>query len=326
MGKTLRIRILIIALIFFAITVGAVIGIIFSRDALTMSAFMYGSGTESDPYRIYNSTQMLNLQEVTDSRRASELTKGKHFLLCADIETTRIPRDYGRGFYGSFDGGGYTITTRRYGLFYDLRDGATVKNLNFKFDLCDYYNAYVLCYNVREGAVIQNCNAYGNIDIKIYKSSGNTTCGMSVFSRNNYGTIRDCTYTGRITKSGELYCGQFDLGIVSAFDYKETSVVENCTVNCDIDVVTPAYGQFNLFGISQRAKNCTYNGNIDVRDNKKTYRVAKVNIYGLGDYAADCTFNGDITVHDMSRLQRLVVALTSAGNGDNTFNGKIIGK
>ena len=213
-------------------------------------------------------------------------------------------------------------------MFYDLRAGAAIKNLNVKFDI-EYIDAYVsaLCYTVHNGAVIENCNATGNVKmVHKSKNSGMTLGGLWIFSRNNYGTIRNCTYTGNITKTNKRFLGQFDLGIFSTFDYEKTGVVENCTANCNIDIITPAYGSFALYGISQRAKNCTYNGNITIRDNSNTYKAAKVNIYGLGAYASDCTFNGDITTQGMSRIGRLRVGMTNNGalGENNKFNGKVV--
>lgn len=320
MGKTLRIRILIIALIFAAITAVAVAVAVSSREKLTMSAFYYGTGTEDDPYRIYSSSQLLNLQEVTDSGRAAELTKGKYFKLFSDMDVRHLTSDYGRGFYGILDGDGHTVNTKDRGLFFQLQSGAAIKNLNinFAFDGAYYDEAFALCSYIDEGATVENCHAYGDINIKISKSSNFTEMNYSVFANKNYGTIKDCSYTGNITKTGNGRCGNFYLGIMGLTDSGE---VDSCTVNCNIDLALVGYGRNSVSGIAPRCTNCTYNGNIVLRDNSAVTKNSRLNLYGLGIYAEGCTFNGDLS-HNLTRFTRFALALSSEEH-DNAHNGEI---
>ncbi|WNY24023.1 hypothetical protein MmiHf6_13480 [Methanimicrococcus hongohii] len=72
----------------------------------TALAFTEGSGTEPDPYHIYDATDLKNINTVSNLSR--------HYILMDDVEITdstwyAIGNNSSR-FTGSFDGNGYTIT------------------------------------------------------------------------------------------------------------------------------------------------------------------------------------------------------------------------
>ena len=92
MGK-LRVKYLVIALVFALLAVLGGITAYLNKDSVVFAAFRHGAGTEEDPYRIYNDNQLYNLQEISSSSVARERTKGKYFKLMNRSEERRVGKE-----------------------------------------------------------------------------------------------------------------------------------------------------------------------------------------------------------------------------------------
>ena len=329
MGRTFRLKLLIIALVFVIITAGGIAAAFAIGKRAAMSALIYGSGTADDPYRIYNASQFTNLQEIADSSVAKEYTEGKYFKLYGDVKSTRTPAENSSGFYGHFDGNGHTVTVKDFGLFYKLEKDASITNLNIKIDIKQHMknalDKYGICYSVEKGALIENCKVIGNIDVDFTAVNGKggiTTPYASAVCFENDGTIRGCEYSGIITEKNEAYAGStiWICGI-SRLNY---GTIEDCTVNCDMDLIVGA-ARYVVHGVANGAKNCVYNGNITVSRNTKNKYAGSVllEIVGIGLGVSDCTFNGDITLDNKNMTEYKTYVYVSDG-GSVTHNGDVI--
>jgi len=134
----------------------------------TFAQFGGGSGTESDPYRIYT---IAHLEEIGDSLNLGNNLDNKHFRLMNDIVNDSLPimlgrTNNGRGFCGYFYGGGHTLA------------------LNINSD-----DPYAALFGAI-GGFEENVGYVDSLRIVGYLSSNYGGGGVCV---NNYGTICRCT-------------------------------------------------------------------------------------------------------------------------------------
>ena len=160
----------------------------FMLCALFVNAqFGGGTGTESDPYRVYT---VAHLEEIGDSLDNGNYLYDRHFRLMNDIVddslTNTIGDYYGnnQGFCGSLHGGGHTVA------------------LNMQAD-DDGYGVALFC-------IIGSPDEYGNLDGRgyvdsltvvgnLYPSDSNQfTCDGGGICIYNYGTICHCVSKLRI--------------------------------------------------------------------------------------------------------------------------------
>jgi hypothetical protein len=66
------------------------IGILFFFS-FQLFSFQYGSGTESDPYQLWN---LSDLQEMSDSVNNGNIFYNEYFILMNDIDTLKTPINY----------------------------------------------------------------------------------------------------------------------------------------------------------------------------------------------------------------------------------------
>lgn len=327
MGKKLRINILIIALIFLLISGGGIAAAFVLGENNAMSAVRYGSGTEQDPYRIYSSGQLTNLQEITQGVHNDHYTKGKYFKLCNDVNLNTSCARYVDGaessFYGVFDGGGHTVTAGENLMFYRIGANAQVKNLNIKINMnptikvnTELFNVHCgLAVTLSKGGVIENCNVTGNISIKGYKfKQGGAQATVSGICNTNQGLIKDCTYNGTISGVAGNIGGYLATRYVSGISSRGGGVIENCTFNGDINLYANAYVE-RIAGISYSSmvvRDCTFNGNINFYkgyENKNYGLYGKsVYIYGISQSCVGSTFNGDLISTNRFEPKALIIS------------------
>lgn len=325
MGK-LRVKYLIIAAVFVAVSVlGGVIAYL-QKDAVVFAAFRHGSGTEQDPYRIYNDNQMYNLQEISASSASKERTKGKHFKLMKDVKATYNTGETTYGFYGTLDGNGHTVTLDGYPMFYIVKENATVKNATVKrnADIYEGMPFYLLAYYVNKQAVVENCvfTSEINIFVPTNMSASSVVCATCCVFNN--GTIRGCTANVNVSmqyvsnenhgKYGKIYISGMATGGAGE------GVIDSCKVNGDMSLITASILNFYVGGIAvhnNMVSDCEYNGNIQIK-----YRSGKVYPYVYGicmEKVTDCVFNGDI------KLDFVPYKYGIGLNGSTyTHNGEII--
>lgn len=172
-----------------------------------------GSGTEEDPYLIYNAEQFIDAFKY---RSDMSSILHSHFKLMDDIV---IDENYGfnntsRFFAGVLDGNNKTITTTSNvssGYIMPFKLTGIIENVKFKV-------AYPipLVYQVEALGVVNNCKS----------EAGNLVCNNSygVITNYNYGTIINCENHINITFQGSS--GTTIGGIVN-FNYGGT--IESCS-------------------------------------------------------------------------------------------------
>lgn len=326
MGK-LRVKYLIIAVVFVLLGIlGGVVAYL-EKDTVVFAAFQHGSGTEQDPYRIYNDNQLYNLQEISSSSLAKERTKDKYFKLMKNVKGTYRTKKNSYGFYGTLDGNGYSVTLENYPLFYVLKENSSVINLtvNKTAETTLETDVYSLTYYVNNGSVVDNCVFNSDITILIpsYNSPQNLSC--TACCKYNNGTIKNSKFIFNVDMkyASEEKHGRLAKVFISAVAYSGNSngIIEECVINGNYSTISATLGTFRIAGIAlekNAVNHCEFNGNINV-----TYRSARTSsylVYGItSDIATDCTFNGNITMNFTPHKYGM------AGEGSTvTHNGEIV--
>lgn len=336
MGKKLKINLLIIVFIIVILTTGGVVAAFTLGENIALSAIRYGAGTADDPYRIYNSSQLTNLQEISQGIHNDDYTKNKHYKLCRNVNLNsscgHFAEDAESNFWGVFDGGGYTVNAGGNLLFYYIRKGAKVKNLNVNIDLKPTIKVATDEKNITCGlavssrGTIENCHITGNIDVKGYKFGRYLSdTSISGICNNNYGLIKDCSFNGNITGVKGDIKRYLAIRCVGGIAAQGDGVIENCTFNGNIELYANSMIE-RIGGISFKntLKNCTFNGDIYFNrgynnKNNKWYGLHTY-IYGLSPSCEGCTFNGDIISTNRRAPEKMII---SVENSDFVHNGEI---
>ena len=289
-------------------------------------ASMTGSGTEDDPYMIYNAS---DLNEVRDYVGVSNI----YFQLANDIDLSAFSTGEGwepigttgAQFKGVFDGNGHTIsnlkinrTTDYVGLFGYI--SGTIKRVRIECDIKG--NSFVGGLVGYSSGSISECLVEGNIT-----STGNYTGGIAGYL--NIGlSIGDCVFIGSVKgviNTGGI-CGWVGCNLSSSyirrcFTYASIdgrtnvggicgginyygystsssagtkySLIENCVaVNTFVKATLSSYGR--IVGLMQNASSTTYtstNPSNCVRNNQ-SLSSTKVIVNGSETIVSDDDNNG----------------------------------
>ncbi|MHC4266344.1 MAG: right-handed parallel beta-helix repeat-containing protein, partial [Planctomycetota bacterium] len=257
-----------------------------------------GSGTASNPYLIYNRTQL-------NAIGANSSYWGKHFKLMADIDLSGLGGGYFNiigHFSGSFDGNGHTISNLRLtnregalGMFSGM-DGGEVKNLGLINPYLDRGHnrntAGALVGHVSSGT-IENCFVKGGT----VKATGEYADSIGGLVGYNEGTITDCYANASVSGNGHLggLVGDNDGGTIKRC-YSTGSVKGYVQVGgfmgvCDNGIIEECYSKSNVICYrygggfaewirSSIVKNCYATGTV------------KANNYAAG-FVAGCDEYGD---------------------------------
>ena len=171
-----------------------------------------GSGTADNPYRIYTQEDLAGI--VSGSSGENTYYKLENDI---ELDNTWWPIV---SFYGTLDGGGYTIsglnvtwgnTQNLGGIVYTLQKGATIKNLNVIGSVTSNYVS-----NARVGGIVginygtvDNCTFSGSVTGGKINNSTNGAIGGIVGLNQSTGTITRCTNNADVSGQGtnELYVG-----------------------------------------------------------------------------------------------------------------------
>lgn len=327
MLKHLRVNYIIIAIIFIVISSIGIFCAFTISDRISLAAFMYGSGSEDDPYRIYDGNQLYSLCEVSQSSNAKEWTKDKHFLLCNDVALTNYGALEGAtdGFYGVLDGNGHTITIVKGALFYMLGQNASIRNTNFKINvnITAKYN-YGICRRISSGASIENCNLKGTIDLDCSARPGgvSASCYVGGFCVFNSGKIINCSFDGQIIDSTDkFFYGALNFGIMAV----NGGSIEYCTVNVDVDIYADALlSEFGGIAYESKLIGCTFNGTYKITCSTAAGMAGTVvRLYALSEECSSCIFNGDVIVDYNTRNWSRYSLKISLDESDFIHNGEI---
>lgn len=223
-------------------------------DGSVAASFSGGSGTDDDPWKISNGSELAYLASVVNSNGSA--TYNQYYILTADIdlggqEWTGIgnQNDAGKAFKGKFDGNGKVITgfainkELEYtpGLFGMLDGGAVVKNLTVhgciragsKKDF-----GGLLCASVNGGSAVEKCTVYADVQITREAGSKDLYFGGITGRLAPGGKIQDCTVLGKIqlqvTASATNTQRQYTAGIAARIDAAQ---ITNCTNYADISQI-----------------------------------------------------------------------------------------
>ena len=215
----------------------------FGKDAGKTGAW----GSVDNPYIIRNSTHLTNLASIVNGSSAlgsipgstyANITNpvetdstyaGAYFVLDADVSSSAIIGGQSKVFAGNFDGNSKTIT------------------FSYSNNTANYIGLFA---NIGADGNIHHLNVSANI-VGSYRVGG--------IAGENAGTISYCTVSGTVT--GSQNAG----GIVG---YNTTGVVDNCTNNATVAVVSSSTYKNNIGGIAGinqngTIQNCTNNATVN---------------------------------------------------------------
>ena len=223
-------------------------------DGSVAASFSGRSGTDDDPWKISNGSELAYLASLVNSNGSA--TYNQYYILTADIdlggrEWTGIgnQNDAGKAFKGKFDGNGKVITgfaineERDYtpGLFGQLNAGAVVKNLTVhgRIRAGSKYNfGGLLCASVEGGSAVENCTVYADVQITREAKSNDLYFGGITGRLAPGGKIQGCTVFGKIqlqvTTSATNKERQYTAGIAARIDAAE---ITNCKNYADISQI-----------------------------------------------------------------------------------------
>lgn len=223
-------------------------------DGSVAASFSGGSGTDDDPWKISNGSELAYLASLVNSNGSA--TYNQYYILTADIDLggrewigIGNQNDAGKAFKGKFDGNGKVITgfainkELEYtpGLFGMLDGGAVVKNLTVhgciragsKKDF-----GGLLCASVNGGSAVANCTVYADVQITREAGSKDLYFGGITGRLAPGGKIQDCTVLGKIqlqvTASATNTQRQYTAGIAARIDAAE---ITNCKNYADISQI-----------------------------------------------------------------------------------------
>ncbi len=168
----------------------------FGAPAIVDASFLYGSGTEEDPFRVKTIAHLNNVRNYSD----------KHFEQIADITqnfTTPIPE-----FSGTYDGKGYSInlalnSSTAVGFILQLKEPGVLKNIVTRGTVkttnnTNYSGALVAEVPTNNTVSILNCVNYAKVD-------GSSRLGGMIGNATAKTTVKNCVNHGNV--SGGMYVG-----------------------------------------------------------------------------------------------------------------------
>lgn len=266
-------------------------------------------------YSIDSADELMAMARTLNAGVYSDYLKGKTVTLSADIDLGGYAWDPINMFSGTFDGGKHTIS----GLSIASADG----------------NYIGLFETIDEGGIVRNLNVTGNIvrQETVWRSY------LGGISAENYGSIENCTFTGKVIGESYEYVG----GIVG---YSEGQVI-GCVNNAEVR------GKKYVGGIAGYSKgqiaDCENHGAVSGTDgwiagivgsarmpvsgctNTGTITGATFNVAGIVGYTtasvSDCTNSGTIgTMNDDGfRVGGIAAYVDASEVYDCTNSGAVCG-
>ncbi len=278
-----------------------------AATAWAASTFSGGKGTQNDPYKIANTTDLNQL--ATDVNNGNSYSSS-FFVLTADITYDKTVEDNytaigGRTnkFKGTFDGMGWTISginisqasTDYQGLFGQLGKDAVVKNVKL-------VNSFILGRNGCGGiagwndeGTISGCTVASDVQVHATNSSAWYHGGIAGF--NGYGTITNCVSSVKLTTSISSNISYYG-GIAGYTWVDEGLISDNFVIGAEVPSIYSYYGAILGYGWGKTSVtnnyyyNCTVAGNavsdayiITFNNGVKTTTTASMIYNGTSYYA-----------------------------------------
>lgn len=257
-----------------------------------------GNGTESDPYLIYNETQLYQMNNFLGTGHA-----GVVFKLMKDLDLTEFINDNfpsegwlpvgveSTPFMGKFNGNNHTLSglwisrasTDNVGLF-GFIDGATISNLNIESTSIKGKMNVGTLLGYATNSVISNCTVTASGD----KAVEGYNIGGIAGNITNSTEISSCEFNGvqLYSASANSYIGGI-VGLVTA------STLNNCKANTDINGKKHIGGICGCMEGTNSVTGCSYNGSITANTN--VGGIVGILVFGSSVTFTNCHSKGSIT-------------------------------
>lgn len=218
-----------------------------------VSSIITGFGVCNSPFYVYNQTQLL-----------LALNSNKNFVIKNDITLTNTSNNF--NFYGSLDGGGFTIfiqnvlddylINNNFGIIKNLKicyGNVTSKNQNQNEINKTISTSTSLLVNNNSGTI-------QNVDIETSKlnitfSNSSNIIFFNGFAITNNGTVKNCTISSNVNLVSKIDKDCFFSGFVG----NNYATVENCVYNNSCSIITnevDASGIVNINNIKGLTNYC----------------------------------------------------------------------
>ncbi|MDO4991640.1 MAG: GLUG motif-containing protein, partial [Prevotellaceae bacterium] len=231
-----------------------------------------GNGTETDPYLIYNTTQLYQMNNFLGSNNA-----GVVFKLMKDLDLSEFINDNfpSQGwspigvetapFQGKFYGNNHTLSglwinrnsTNNVGLF-GYVGKATIRDLKIESTYVYGSSNVGTLVGYATGATISNCHISGK---NVETVKGTYVGGLAGYILGST-TITDCRFEGSCIKSStaDSYAGGF-------VGYADQSTITSCIANTNINANANTGGICGCISGRSTVENCNYEGGITANTN-----------------------------------------------------------
>lgn len=313
-------------------------------DAVYVDAadgFAGGDGTETNPYEISNARELAYLANVINSEKLNEEYTNCYYVLTQDITINDsgnfqnwkneppkyswipIGQTKAHGFYGEFDGCGYTIEgiyinenakehDLGYGLFGEVH--GTIKNVTVKdayISVSGYSNLIgTIAGKTWDDAVVENCDVHANIECYDSDCGGLIGC--------NYAEVNDCQFAGVIMGMKD-YVAKTNIAGIAGINF---GTIDNCVNEAQLECVSE--GAFHMGGIVGFLSDGTVvdcknkgfqNGKVEIEENqnKDSALGGIVGVVTSSNIGGDDYRNGDISIINCENLAEVTGGTNVAG-------------
>ena len=311
---------------------------LFSQAKVTASSDFVGTGTENDPYIIYNHATWNNYAEAILNK--TDNFKNKHFKVVKDFTVEKNTKigimDF--QFAGIFDGNGHTITYHmsftsgesNQGLFGTISNTAIIRNLKVDGTLntLNTGNANIgSIVGINKGGLIENCESSVVITAKGARIGG--LAGVC-----DGGKIINSVFKGKITTTS-TNSGNTDRGvggIVALLSSAGVAEISNCTNEGTITATCRQVAGIVGFArgtsaIRHTISNCVNNANIMSTSNgNDTANEGVSGIVAVSFYTniTNCENNGVITAKTSAQVGGVVGKCCDGSSVKNCVNNSTV--
>ena len=267
MGKSFRLRVLAIVLVFTLVAAAGIFAVATADIVDYSSCTAFGSGTADDPYRIYSGAQIIDISHKL-AAFGEGIFDGKYFEVQNDLSTNLTGTLTPYSFKGILDGKGHTFEYSGTVIQY-LGEGGVIRNLNLKTSKAPTLDAsYSFVYTVQENAIVENCTSDFTCVLdsnKLEKYNLMLRMRISAFCRYNYGTIRNFTVNFSVSQKlvGRKLKNHMQICVFLPVAIYDSGNTENCTVNYKDCILDVSDYSIQLYGFDNKnTRNCTVKGDI----------------------------------------------------------------
>ena len=178
-----------------------------------------GEGTAQSPFLIKTIDQLEHMAFLFNNGNAN--VQGKYFKQAANLTFDKTKENNFtpvNSFNGHYDGDGYVISgvninasgTDKAGLFINVNDGSTVKNIILGNSDIKGFGAAPIAYKLLGNAIVENCHVLKNVSAastaNAIQAEGNSAGGVVGYMTDGNQTVMNCTSQAAVS-SPNSYAG-----------------------------------------------------------------------------------------------------------------------